>query len=294
MFDFTATDYKEQKLNTINKIPVTDQPIWLEPGNRRRADFAFSGGKFGLFESKTKNIIPISKCPNLTQEINDILSKLIKLPWVGTGACLITKCDNGIDVAITSDVPYFSAEFKNAIATLPVVRATWNNKVIIQNKKPIISFGNTTVEYPANAFLQPSIFSADIMRKMVKEYTTDFKRIADLFCGLGNFTFETNADGFDLVGTGNKRDLFKKPLSTAMLNQYDCVIMDPPRAGALAQTKEIADSNVRRVIYISCNPDTFMRDKKILEKGGYKNIKLIPIDQFVGSSHWELFSVFDK
>ena len=138
MFDFTATDYKEQKLNTINKIPVTDQPIWLEPGNRRRADFAFSGGKFGLFESKTKNIIPISKCPNLTQEINDILSKLIKLPWVGTGACLITKCDNGIDVAITSDVPYFSAEFKNAITTLPVVRATWNNKVIIQNKKPII------------------------------------------------------------------------------------------------------------------------------------------------------------
>lgn len=293
-FDFTAIDYKDKKLNEIKKIPATDLPIWLEAGNRRRADFAFSGKKFGLYESGTKNIIQVNKCQNLTQKINDILPKLAKLPWNGTGACLITECDNGIDVAITSDVPYFSAEFKNAIVMLPVIRATWNNKVITQTEKPIISFGNVAVEYPPNAFLQPSVFSADVMRKMVKEYTNGFKRIADLFCGLGNFTFETNADGFDVVGTGVKRDLFKKPLTASMLNRYDCIIMDPPRTGALAQAKEIANSQVKQIIYISCNPNTFMRDKQILEKGGYKNTKLVPIDQFVGSTHWELFSVFNK
>ena len=120
------------------------------------------------------------------------------------------------------------------------------------------------------------------------------KRVADLFCGLGNFTFATHADGFDIVGTGAKRDLFTHPLTVGMLNGYDCVIMDPPRAGAMSQCRELVKSNVSRVIYISCNPNTFRRDMEILMRGGYKLSKLIPVDQFVGSVHWELFSIFEK
>ena len=293
-FDFTATDYRDNKEKLIADIPTTGAPIWTDAGNRRRADFAFSNGKFGFFEKGTKNIIPVDNCPNLTQAINDVLPKIARLPWCGSGACLITECENGIDVAITANVPFFTPEFKDATNKLPVIRITWNDKVIKQTEKPMIAFGEKLVEYPTNAFLQPSVNSADIMRKMVQENSIGFNKIADLFCGLGNFTFETNADGFDVVGVGTKRDLFKKPLTQGALKQYDCVIMDPPRAGAMAQSKEIANSNVKRVIYISCNPDTFMRDKKILESGGYKNTTLIPIDQFVGSTHWELFSVFDK
>ena len=134
----------------------------------------------------------------------------------------------------------------------------------------------------------------DILRNLVIAGVGKSKRVADLFCGLGNFTFATNADGFDIVGTGVKRDLFKKPLTVGMLNNYDCVIMDPPRAGALSQCKCLAASNVKRIVYVSCNPDTFKRDMSILNRGGYKLIKLIPVDQFVGSLHWELFSVFEK
>jgi len=47
-------------------------------------------------------------------------------------------------------------------------------------------------------------------------------------------------------------------------------------------------------VYVSCNPKTFVRDKKILENGGYKMTVAIPVDQFVGSAHWEIFSVFVK
>ena len=114
------------------------------------------------------------------------------------------------------------------------------------------------------------------------------------FCGLGNFTYATNATGFDIFGNGINRDLFKKPLLVKQLNNYDVVIMDPPRAGAMAQSKELSKSDVKKIIYVSCNPNTFMRDQKILEQGGYKMATLIPVDQFVGSSHWEIFSVFEK
>lgn len=293
-FDFTSPDYRTEKIKTLPKIPTTADPIWLDTGIRRRADFCFAPNQFGFYESGTKNIISITNCPNLTDEINNIIPHMSRLPWPGTGSCLITLCDNGLDIAITCNIPYTPPEFRQAAQSVPAIRITWNNKVIKQTATPMVSFDNHTIEYPSGAFLQPSISGADTLRTLVKQHTHGCKRIADLFCGLGNFTFALGADGFDIVGTGTKRDLFKQPLTVGMLNQYDCVVMDPPRAGAQAQCHELVRANTPCVIYISCNPTTFVRDAKILTNGGYNITHAIPIDQFTGTPHWEIFSVFKK
>lgn len=293
-FDFSSPTYRTEKSELLKRIPATTEPIWIPYGNRRRADFCFANGKFGFFESGTKNIVQIDKCPNLSEQINKILPQISKLPWIGAGSCLITECDNGIDVAITSSVPYFTPEFRNAAIKSDAIRITWNDKIIKQSVIPKIHFWEHEIEYPSGAFLQPSEHGADTLRDMVIKHASGHKKIADLFCGLGNFTFALNADGFDIVGNGTKRDLFTHPLTVGMLNQYDCVIMDPPRAGAMAQCHELVRSNIQKIIYISCNPATFMRDTRILEHGGYKITTLTPVDQFCGSSHWEIFSVFEK
>ncbi len=275
-------------------LPTTAAPVWVAPGGRWRADFCFAGGAFGMFEGRSKNIVPVRNCPNLMPEINDILPRLAALPWAGAGSCLVTKCDNGIDVAITSNVPFCTAEFRRAATALPAIRVSWNGRIVSQTAQPVIKFDDVAVQYPIGAFLQPGPAGADALRRMVVRAATGARHTADLFCGLGNFTFALNADGFDIVGAGAKRDLFKHPLTVGMLNNYDCVVMDPPRAGAMAQCRELVKSDVRRVIYVSCNPVTFSRDADILTRGGYKMTELIPVDQFVGSHHWELFSVFDK
>lgn len=293
-FDFTAPDYREQKMGSLPKKLPLDNAIWTLPGVRRRAEFAVSFGEFGLFEKGTKNIIPVDNCPNVAPEINKIIPDLAKLPWTGSAQCLVTKCDNGIDIAISSNIPYVPADFRNAAIKLPAIRVSWNQKILKIEKQPIVSFDDTQVEYPVGAFLQPSIEGANTLRNMVVEYAKDSKSVADLFCGLGNFTFALNADGFDIVGTGVKRDLFKNPLTVGMLKKYDCVVLDPPRAGAEKQCKELAKSEVKRIIYVSCNPITFSTDAKILRNAGYEIKKLIPVDQFVGSNHWELFCVFDR
>lgn len=293
-YDFAAPDYCDKKILELHDIPTTADPVWVPAGTRRRADFCFAGPAFGLFENRTKNIVPVRNCPNLVPEINKILPLVASLPWAGSGSCLITACENGIDIAITSSVPYFTPEFRDAAVKLPAIRITWNDRTIKQTTMPLVRFGDKMVEYPSNAFLQPGNAGADALREMVVNAATGAKRVADLFCGLGNFTFSLNADGFDIVGTGVKRDLFKNPLTVGMLRQYDCVVMDPPRAGALAQCRELVKSDVPRIIYVSCNPQTFMRDKSVLEQGGYKTISLVPVDQFTGSAHWEIFSVFEK
>lgn len=293
-YDFTASDYRSKKSGLLRGINQTQDAIWIAPGTRRRADFCFAPNAFGFFQSKSKNIIPVEKCPNLSERINQILPQVASLPWGCAGSCLITECENGIDISITSDVPYFTNEFRNAANLLPAIRITWNGKVIKQTEIPQIKFGDHIVEYPSGAFLQPSVIGADVLRELVITHTRGYTRIADLFCGLGNFTFATNATGFDIVGTGIKRNLFTHPLTVGMLNQYDCVIMDPPRSGANAQCHELVHSAIKRIIYISCNPTTFTSDSAVLTDGGYKIKNLTPIDQFCGSTHWEIFSVFEK
>ena len=293
-YDFTADDYRKNKMKLLDGMQSTQEPFWTSIKSRRRADFSFSDGKFGFFKKSSKDIVNLKNCPLLTDEINEILPKVANLPWCGSGSCLITSCKNGIDIAITSVTPYFSKDFKNAVESLNAIRISWNGKVIKQIVKPIIDFNGKEVEYPIGAFLQPTVESENFIRDMVLKAASGYKKIADLFCGIGNFTFALNAVGFDISGTGIKRDLFKNPLTVDMLKQYDCVVMDPPRAGALAQCKELVKSEVSCVIYVSCNPETFKRDSNILNKGGYKLKDLCPVDQFVGSIHWELFAVFQK
>lgn len=306
-YDFASPNYRAEKIKKLNGWDLSSEPFWTDAGQRRRADFCFSGCEFGFYQRGTKNIIHTEKCPNLLPEINAVLPKLAALPWVGTGSALVTVCDNGIDLGVVSDVPYFTREFKESVEKLPLIRVTWNGNIVMQKTQPKISFAGHTVDYTPNAFLQPTAQSESAMREFVASHIDDGARAADLFCGLGNFTFVANADGqgrdgvskanidgFDVVGTGAKRDLFKNPLSVKMLNTYDVIIMDPPRAGALAQTKLIAESNVKKVIYVSCNPTTLRRDAKILANAGYKITATAAFDQFVGTDHWELAVVFEK
>ena len=304
-YDFTAPDYREEKIKLIDDWELSFEPFWTDAGTRRRADFAFADGRFGFFERGTKNIVPITHCPNLCQKINDVLPKIAELPWCGSGSVLVTLCENGIDMSITSNVPYFSREFKNAAEKLGLLRVSWNGAIVCQIDVPRIRFGDTVVEYPVGAFLQPTAPSERAMRRFVVENAAGAKHVADLFCGIGNFTFALNADGhgrdgaksvdgFDIAGTGVKRDLFKNPLSAKMLNSYDLVVMDPPRAGAMAQCQELAKSDVRKIIYVSCNPTTLRRDTQILTRAGYNITDIATFDQFVGSPHWELAIVFQK
>ena len=293
-YDFTSAEYHNEKLATLRDLPLTHAARWVDAGTRRRGDFCFAGNQFGLFESRSKNIVPVRACPNMVPEINAILPCVASLPWDAAGSCLITACENGIDIVINSDVPYFTPEFKLAAQQIGAIRIVWNDKIVVQTAQPIIKFGDVTVEYPPNAFLQPGKLGESVLREMVVSAVENSRSVADLFCGLGNFTFATGADGFDIIGAGVRRDLFKHPLTVGMLNKYDCVIMDPPRAGAMAQCRELIKSDVARVIYVSCNPVTFRRDMNILMRGGYKLRDLVPVDQFVGSAHWELFSVFVK
>ena len=149
----------------------------------------------------------------------------------------------------------------------------------------------------------------------MREHIGSARRVADLFSGCGTFALAL-ADGhivhaIDSVAaqvgalqaaamgerakvTAETRDLFRRPMSSAELASFEAVVLDPPRPGASAQAKALAQSKVLRVLYVSCNPASFARDARVLADGGFNLTRVVPLDQFLWSPHVELFAVLDR
>jgi 23S rRNA (uracil1939-C5)-methyltransferase len=162
------------------------------------------------------------------------------------------------------------------------------------------------VDFPHAGFLQATKDGEEALAHSVREAVAGASSIADLFSGLGTFTFasgarfaaEASRDAAAALKRAlpsasiEHRDLYRRPLDRSELKQFEAVILDPPRAGAEEQVGELARSNVRRIAYVSCNPATFARDAKKLVEAGYKLHWIEPVGQFRWSTHVELSACF--
>jgi len=173
------------------------------------------------------------------------------------------------------------------------------------------------VSLPPGSFLQATPQAEAAMTAFVGEAAAGAHRIADLYCGVGTFTFRlaevapvyaadftaeaitaltagvATAPGLKGV-TAETRDLVRRPVLSQELKHVDVAVFDPPRAGAAEQTAELAASNVARVIGVSCNPATFVRDARTLIDAGFRLERVLPVDQFLWSPHVELVGVFER
>ena len=300
------------------------------PQTRRRISFAVrrtsDGVLFGFHEKRSIRIEPVETCFIAHPELQAALPKLKTLAlalcqqWLQF-TMLVVLCDNGIDVGITGDVSIDDVSGQDLIALTHaaaqsgVLRLTVGDTPVIAHASADITFGDLVVQLPPGAFLQSSHEGEVALQNLVGEAADGAKKIADLFCGVGTFTGElmqaASVDAFDsdkqaiaaLDGGLRRlksphraraitRNLFLSPLLAKELKAYDVVVLDPPRAGAQAQTREVAQSGVKRVIAVSCNPGTFARDSAILREGGYQLLSVTPVDQFVYAAHIELVGVF--
>jgi 23S rRNA (uracil1939-C5)-methyltransferase len=288
----------------------------------------------GFYEPKTHDVVDISMCPvtddRIVHFITLIKECLASLKKPGNISSIdITALDVGLDIIVITKgivkdkdkkkLTSFAQE-QSQIARLStqLEESKKTNEVLHMNAVPMVDFGGVSVELPVNAFLQATNKGQDAITAFVLEHIGDADKVADFFCGLGTYTFpllknvvsvsayEGNKDmtvslfnAARKAGVENRilteaRDLFANPLKAEELNRYDAVVINPPRAGAKAQTEQLAKSDVKKIVMVSCNPKTFEKDAKLLLDGGYKLIYIMPIDQFYWSKHLELTSVFIK
>jgi 23S rRNA (uracil1939-C5)-methyltransferase len=151
-------------------------------------------------------------------------------------------------------------------------------------------------------------------------------RVADLFCGLGNFTLPLATQAREVVGIEGSTALTTRALENARANgladktsfstrnlfevskddlvalgKFDRMLIDPPRDGAMALATSLAELRLthpelmpKRIVYVSCSPSTLARDAGILtHHAGYKMSKAGVANMFPHTSHVESIGVFD-
>lgn len=146
------------------------------------------------------------------------------------------------------------------------------------------------------------------------------ERVADLFCGVGNFSLAIARSGATVLGvegvtglvrratqnaednglagraTFLERDLYRaSAYPLAGLGHFDRMLLDPPRDGAIEVVKSLPDDGPRRLVYVSCNPGTLARDAAVLTQARtYRLSAAGVVNMFPHTSHVESIAVFDK
>jgi len=309
--DLPEAEYLLKKKNFI-KRSFADYGLNIEPEDirgvplhsRRRASFSFAGGILGYNALKSHQIVEITGCFLLKNEIIQFLpilrQSIKKLGGAGDVFVLVTSF--GLDIHIKTDkmtVPTLvQLELLGALATHPqVVRLSYNDEPVAQKVRlPIMP----------DDFLQPSLEGEKIICELILNEIAGVRRAVDLFCGSGTFTRPLLERGIETTGydcsktitllgpKGVSRDLFRSPLLPDELAGLDLIVLDPPRAGAEAQVKEIAKTTVSKIIMVSCNPQTAARDSKTLIDAGWSLTTITPLDQFPWSNHIELVCIFKR
>lgn len=179
-----------------------------------------------------------------------------------------------------------------------------------------------TYPFKPNEFTQvnPQINQVMIRRAMQLLKPQSHEKIADFFCGIGNFTLPIARSGAEVLGleglanlvdranesaTLNNiqnskfgvADLFKMtPETLASLGHFDKWLVDPPRDGAFELIKSLdAGNSPQRIVYVSCNPATLARDAGVLvNEKGYTLKAAGVINMFSHTAHVESIALFER
>ena len=147
------------------------------------------------------------------------------------------------------------------------------------------------------------------------------ERIADMFCGLGNFTLPIARSGATVFGVEGSAPLIRRAGENAKSNgladrvsydvanlfemdaeklrrygHFDKMLIDPPREGAIELVKSLTDEHApRRIVYVSCNPSTLARDTAVLvQQKGYRMLGAGVINMFPQTAHVESIALFER
>jgi 23S rRNA (uracil1939-C5)-methyltransferase len=169
--------------------------------------------------------------------------------------------------------------------------------------------------------VNPGINRVMIRRAMQLLAPKGHERIADFFCGLGNFTLPIARSGAKVIGLEGASGLVRRAVENATLNglqvefgqadlfemtpeklqalgHFDKWLIDPPRDGAVELVKALPDDGQdapKRIVYVSCNPSTLARDAQILTQvKGYTLVSAGVMNMFPHTGHVESIALFER
>lgn len=326
-------------------LPPLYGPIW-EYRHKARLRVRYVAKKGGVlvgFNEKTSSYVTfMNQCEVLPPHISALIPKLkilignlsireqipqIEIAIGEASTVLVFRILQGLQAIDLPNLEAFSKQHDVQIWTQTkgpdtVAPLFTNNGATLSYSLPEF---NLTYPFNPTEFTQvnPHINRVMIRRAMQLLQPQAHERIADFFCGLGNFTLPIARSGANVYGIEGSASLVKRAEESAQLNglaayvrfetanlfemttesliqhgYFDKWLIDPPRDGAMELIKAMPDNGKdmpTRIVYVSCNPATLARDAGILvNMKGYQLKAAGVINMFPHTAHVESIALFER
>lgn len=267
---------------------------------RNKITYQVRNGKIGLVDINN-NFIEIDKCLLVSDRVNKLLSILKKEDLSKAIKIVIRECDNGLILSITGDI-----KIDNLINECLEIYI--NGKKKYSKEEGYLYIGNLKYRVSDKSFFQINTSNICHLYDEVIRYGefTGNERVVDLYCGVGSISLYISKYVKSVLGI----EIVKEAIDDANYNkkinkidnaificsdvakiiddkiECDTLIVDPPRAGLDKHTKSVINnSNIKKVIYVSCDPMTLVRDLKDLDMYNLEKISIV--DMFPQTCHVE-------
>ena len=212
-------------------------------------------------------------------------------------------------------IPYIKNQYKNSSFNINLINK--KEKLNISGKNYLIyNLLGKKFKITMNDFYQVNDYMTEKLYKTAKEFLGENQKVLDLFCGSATSSIAINDD--HVVGIEINKNAIKDAKENAKENglkdykfisknanyiddkfikkeKIDAIVLDPPRRGLDKEIiKTIAKTKIKKIVYISCNPQTLARDINRFQNKGYKLKKIKACDMFSETMHVETVALLSK
>lgn len=312
---------KIQELITKNKIffNLTNNESNIEiikndePLNyRNKISLKIVDGHIGYYKNNTHELVEINECKLANSEINKVI-KNYKLLGIKDGTLTLrVNSNNEILIIIEALNDNYNIELEKLKNIVKLVGIVYNNKTIYGEAFFYERIGGYLFKVSYNSFFQINPYICSILFKLIDKEIANEDIVLDLYSGVGTLGIVASKKAKKVISVEiiknavlngifnakiNKRDNIEFMLGDTgkvvdkITQDFDTLIVDPPRSGLDKNTINfIKEKLPKKIIYVSCDANTLMRDLKLLETN-YKIVKYKVLDMFSYSYHLESFVV---
>lgn len=286
------------------EIIKNDNPFYY----RNKISMKIENGKIGFYKDNTHELVEIKKCFLAKEPINEVIKnyKLLNL----LNASLTIRCNNNDEILliIESEEKNYNIELAKLKEKIKLVGIIYNNKTIYGDNFFYERINNKLYKVSYDSFFQVNNHVASKLFNLIKDNIKENSIVLDLYSGVGTLGISASSSSKEVYSVEIVKNAVLNGITNAKLNKinnmkfllgdvsqtisklniyFDTLIIDPPRKGLDKNSKNfILQKLPQKIIYVSCDPHTLMRDLKELEKE-YEIVEFKILDMFSYTYHVE-------
>ena len=316
-YDATINFKLNKVINLFNKYNLDIKPeIVKNPSDynyRNKIKLMVIDGKIGYFETNSHTLVEINECIIASKAINKIIPLLKNFNIINGNIVIRCNLNDEILIIIESN-DKLNIDIDVLKEKIKLVGIVVNNKTIYGDNFLIECINDIYYKISYDSFFQINPYVASKLFNIVKENIDKTDIVLDLFCGVGTLSLNTALNANEVIGVEIVPNAVLNAIYNAKINKinntkfilndaqdavgkinkkFDKIIIDPPRSGLTKKTIDtILTIMPKKIIYVSCDPNTLIRDILLL-KDKYFIEKSYILDMFSYSYHVECICILN-